>query len=85
MERDDVLVLLEGIWKYCLNAWIFEDLTDEELKQEFSKLPSFDSDPEVAYGIIEFLKDWRDALEDIQWSIDQVLKYMEKNCKAFLR
>ena len=47
----------------------------------------FDSDHKVAYGLIEWLEDERDCLEEIRWSIDlalDVLHMTHPNHKDYL-
>ena len=75
VTRDDMIVLLFGITKYCENHWMFADLDDEEIKASYDSLYNFD-DEETANGIIDFLTDWRDELEEIRWSVDVVLDYL---------
>lgn len=79
VTREDIVVLLHGIFKHIENCWGFVDLTEEELAAEYESLNRFDSDDDVRYGIIEFLKDAKDTYEDISWSIDMVLDYMLAN------
>ena len=80
MTREDAIVLLNGIMKYCEQHWMFADLDDEEITQSYQDLDKFDSDVEIRYGLVEFLKDNRDCLdEDLKWSIDAVLTYMDEN------
>ena len=76
MARNDIIVLLHGIWYAMFSGMVFSDLSEDELKEDFNGLENFDKDEERYHAIISWLKDWRDAFEEIQWSIDQVLIYM---------
>lgn len=73
MSRDDVIVLLRGIMKYCENHWMFADLDEKEIEDSYKDLERFDSDHRVAYGLIEWLEDEKDYLDEIKWSVDTVL------------
>lgn len=76
MTRDDILVLLNGIIHNMEDHWVFADLDDDEIAQSYRDLDRFDSDVEVGYGLVEFLEDWKDAFEEIAWSIDLVCSYI---------
>lgn len=87
MTRDDTIVLLTGIMKYCENHWMFADLDEKEIADSYADLNRFDSDRKVAYGLIEWLEDEKDCLEEIRWSIDlalDVLRMTHPNHKDYL-
>lgn len=79
MTRKDVIVLLNGIMHYFEDHWAFADLSDEEIADSYKDLDKFDSDEVIYYGLIEYLKEYRDSFEEIAWSIDAVVNYMEAN------
>lgn len=87
MSRDDVIVLLRGIFKYCEEHWMFADLSDEEIRHNYEDLNRFDFDHWVAYGLIEWLEDVKDSLDEIRWSVDlalDVLHMTHPNHKDYL-
>ena len=73
MTRDDVIVLLTGILKFCENHWMFADLDEKEIEDSYRDLERWDSDKRIAYGLIEWLEDNNDCLEEIAWSVDMAL------------
>lgn len=77
MTREDALVLLNGLMHYFEDHWAFADLSDEEIEDSYKDLNKFDSDEDIRYGLIECLKDYRDAFEEVAWCIDTVVAYME--------
>ena len=76
MNRDDIVVLMQGIHAYCENCWMFVGSDEEDIEQAKKEIWDFDKNPAVIYGWIEWLKDWRDDLIDIKWSVDTVLNYL---------
>lgn len=88
MTRDDTIVLLNGIMKYCESHWMFADLGEKEIEDSYKDLERFDSDHKVAYGLIEWLEDNKNCLEEIKWSIDLVLDVLHMthpNHKDYLK
>lgn len=78
LTRDDIIALLHGIMRFCDEHWMFADL-DEDMKEEaFRDIDRFDAE-DIAPGIIGFLEDNRDCLEEISWSIGVVLDYMNSS------
>lgn len=78
MSQDDVIVLLRGIMKYCENHWMFADLDEKEIEDSYKDLERFGSDHRVAYGLIEWLEDEKDCLDEIKWSVDTVLSALHE-------
>ena len=76
MTRDDFLVLLNGIMRYCEDRWMFADLDEEEIRQAYADLNRFDSDEDIGMGILSWLEDERDICEEIDWSIGIVCDYI---------
>ena len=80
--RDDYITILYGIFKSCENHWMFSDLDEEEIEQSYRDLNRAGKDAVITKGLIEFLEEEYETLEDIRWSVDLALAFLRESCSS---
>lgn len=75
MEREDIIVLLRGIFYWCYEHWMLYDPSadeEEDIGTILGNLSKFD-EPDEFCGIYEFLQDNRDCMDEIEHSVNRAV------------